>query len=203
MLNSIAYLLDEGIKVSIRCNYDSENVNGIMDFLEDIRSRFGICENLSIYFALLFQTRDTQDSVGTQEKVIDIIRYFREKGMKSVVVLDRAYRMRVNFCMADSGGKHVVIDPEGFLYHCEHLPDNAAFGNINDEVLVFTSDPRASMSVNSQCKQCCFLPYCTPFFRNGCPTWHRQCYEIKRAEMDFLLEQIIQNKICNREAEIQ
>ena len=81
--------------------------------------------------------------------------------------------------MADSNGKHVVIDPDGFLYHCEHLPDNVPFAHISDNDLIIGSDNRTYMNDDDKCRQCCFLPYCTPFFRNACPNWSQYCYEVK------------------------
>ena len=194
MMNAISYLLEQEIKVTLRCNYDSENLAGIRDFLEDIKTRFGFYKNLSVYFAMLFQENNVHRAIDERKEIIDIIRYYRDLGMNCVAIPNRDYQLKINFCMADSDGKHVVIDPDGSLYHCEHLPDNVPFGHINDKDLTIDSDDRADISVDSKCRQCCFLPYCTPFFKNACPNWSKYCYELKCLDMNFLLEQTIRKE---------
>ena len=194
MMNALSYLLDAGIKVSVRCNYDSGNLSGMKEFLEDIKIRFGNAQNLFIYFAMLFQEKNKKESVVLQKELINLIRHFHETGMKIIGFIDKDYRLKANCCMADSEGKSVVIEPNGYLYHCEHLPTNTPFGNIRDENVKISSDNRVNIEAHDKCRRCCFLPCCTPFFRNGCPDWFEYCYEFKCIEMDYMLERLILGK---------
>ena len=193
MMNAISFLLNEDIKVNIRCNYDGENLAGIKDFIEELNTRFGTNTNFSIYFAMLFQENESRNSIELRKEIVNIIRHYRSIGMNFIAVPYRDCQFRINYCMADSNGKHVVIDPDGFLYHCEHLtaPENVSFGHISGEDFNITSDNRVLMNVHEKCRQCCFLPYCTPFFRNACPNWSKYCYNIKCVDIDFILEQAI------------
>ena len=194
MMNAIAYLLDEGISVAVRCNYDSENLQGIEEFLEDIKVRFGNSKKLFIYFAMIFQERDKKESVALQKELVNIIRYSREEGLKIVRFMEKDFHLKINYCMADSEGEAVAIDPNGFLYNCEHLPGHSPFANVRDKQIDIKSDIRAYIQANEKCQRCCFLPYCTPFLRNGCLSWDRHCYEFRCIEMDYILEQIIKGK---------
>ncbi len=193
MMSAISYLLNEGIDVAIRCNYDSKNLNGMREFLEDVESRFKNPPNLSVYFSMYFQERDNEHSVDLHKKSMELLQYFYKRGMKSDVFPEKVYRFKTNLCMANSDGRGIVIAPNGDLYNCEHLPGNSSFGNICDKEINIKSDLRAYISADEKCRKCCFLPYCTPFFKNGCPDWFKYCYEFKCAEMDCMLEQVIQD----------
>ena len=194
MMDAISYLIDEEISVVVRCNYDSENLRDSREFLEDIKARFGNSPKLFIYFAMIFKERDKNESITLQKEVVDIIRDYQENGMKIVGFFEKDYHLRTNYCMADSEGKAVAIDPNGFLYTCEHLPGHSPFAHIRDEQISIKSDIRAYLQAHEKCRRCCFLPYCTPFLHNGCSSWDRNCYEFKRIEIDYILEQIIKKK---------
>ena len=76
----------------------------------------------------------------------------------------------------------MVIAPDGQLYHCEHLPGNTSFGSVYDPDPVVCSDERASLEADPTCRSCCFLPECTPFFKNGCADYFANCRAFKEIE---------------------
>ena len=294
MMNAVEMLLERGIKVNIRCNYDGGNQSGLTEFFDDIKARFGSPNNLSVYLAMLFQAHADESCVDLYRNIQELNAYLRELGLKKKDKSDKPYKLKQNHCEADSGDKSVVIAPDGRLYHCEHLPGNTAFGSIfdtkpairsgnraddlmpairnddgaddlkpaiiSDEIVpdqksvnysddraddpkpaihrgdgaddpkpaiisaeiipdhksviysddraddpklvigsddivfnhksIIHSDNRASLPANEICRNCCFLPLCTPFYRNGCPDYFTYCREFKQIETDEKLRQV-------------
>ena len=57
MMDAVGRMLDKGIHVTLRCNYDGENLKGLKLFIQDVKDRFGCPKNLSVYPAMLFQAK--------------------------------------------------------------------------------------------------------------------------------------------------
>ncbi len=182
MMDAVGRMLDKGIKVTLRCNYDADNLGGLKDFIDDLDSRFGSPENLSFYPALLFQEQAKESGIGLYRKAQELIDLVQERGLGGKNA--KPFQLKLNYCAADSGDKGLTIAPDGRLYHCEHLPDNTSFGSVFDPAPVICSDKRAEFPACKECRTCCFLPECTPFYKNGCPDCSVNCRafrEIKAA----------------------
>lgn len=193
MMDAVGRMLDKGIKVRLRCNYDGENLNGLKNFFDDVTAHFGCPENLSIYPAMLFQAQAEENAGELYLRIQNVNDYLRKLGLRDKNT--KPFKLKTNYCEADSGDKSVVIAPDGKLYHCEHLPGNTAFGSVYDRQVVITSDERADLPVDERCKSCCFLPECTPFFKNACPDYFEQCYAFKRIESEEKLRQLIRKTV--------
>ena len=193
MMAAVGRMLDKGIKVRLRCNYDGKNLDGLKRFFDDVTAHFGCPENLSVYPAMLFQAQAEDDAGELYLRIQEVNDYLRKLGLRDRKT--KPFKLKTNYCEADSGDKSVVIAPDGKLYHCEHLPGNTAFGSVYDRHIVINSDERADLPVDERCKSCCFLPECTPFFRNACPDYFEQCYAFKRIESEEKLRQLIQKTV--------
>ena len=180
MMQAVNRLLERGIRVTLRCNYDSDNLNGLKEFFDDVKNRFGTAENLSVYLAMLFQEKSKDNCVRLYQEAQTLYDYLLKIGLNCQK--EHPHKLKLNHCGADSGDKCVVIDPDGWLYHCEHLPGNKLYGSIFDPSISIRSDVRADIPVDERCKTCAFLPECTPFFKNGCPDWFAYCREFKQIE---------------------
>lgn len=192
MLRAVELLLSRDVQVALRCNYDADNLERVRDFLAEIRGRFGQNKNLTAYASMLFQAQGApgceelhRQMTAIQEDAPDVCRRNREKD---------PFALRINHCMADSGGRSVVIDPDGLLYRCEHLPDNVSFGSVDDEAVVLGSDPRASEPPREECRVCPFLPKCTPFYRNGCPDWFAACRQFKEIDARAAMKRLLRRR---------
>ena len=191
MMDAVGRMLGKGIRITLRCNYDGENVDRLKFFFDDIRNRFGCPENLSVYPAMLFQTKENESSIQLYQKVQALNDYLREVGFRKKDKPNESYRLKLNLCGADNGDKSVVIAPDGRLYHCEHLPGNTAFGSIYNSQTALHGDERAELPADAKCRTCCFLPLCTPFFKNGCPDYFEFCREFKEIEFDQAMRRLI------------
>ena len=189
MLRAVHALLDEGIEVTLRVNYDGKNMDGMKEFLDEIRREFDNSEKLFLYFGMLFQEQKKETCVELYRKMYDLRRYLDETGMHYRKPPKERFQFKVNYCMADSLGDSVVIDPEGKLFHCEHLPGNDSFGSIYDEEFQFVPES-GTEEPDEQCRNCPFLPECTPFRKNRCPDWFPYCREFKEIDAEYFFEKL-------------
>ena len=106
----------------------------------------------------------------------------------------------MNYCMADSLDKSVVVTPDGIFNNCEHLPENNSWGNIFDGVTNRTKYDElcAAPKIDEKCAKCPFLPECTPFYKNGCTGWFDKCYEYNCMKTEYALKNLM-NGVNERE----
>lgn len=184
LLDSIGLLLDNEVRVNLRCNYDRDNIEGMKSFWNDLDKRFGSSDKLSVYTAMLFQEAQRQGCAELYKKMKQM-KKDAAHGFFYTNRSDDPKKFRTHHCMADSDGKEIVIDPDGLLYHCEHLPGAKSYGSIFDRTPPSELPSVIISDAHEACKRCCFLPLCTPFFRNGCPDWNEFCAEFKRTDMEI------------------
>ncbi|MBQ5992360.1 MAG: radical SAM protein [Clostridia bacterium] len=176
-MESIAMLSDTGVEISIRCNYDAENISRVREFLDDCKDRFGERKNVSIYLAQLYPSGEEDNMAGALDEQEKTLEHFNELGF--VERSRSANRLRTHYCMSDSKGKTVVIDPKGGLHFCEHVAEGTAFGTVFDQ-----NPPRfpaISDEIAEECRSCPYLPQCTPFRKSNCPVKNAFC----RREMNL------------------
>lgn len=189
MMRAIHCILDAGMKVILRCNYDEKNLQGMKAFLDEVRREFGNTEQLSLYFGMLFQTWKSPLSLETYRAMYDLRRYLDETGMHYRSGGKKNSWFRVNYCMADSLGESIVIDPEGRLSHCEHLPENSCFSSVFDQNYRFEMADGAD-EPQDKCKYCPFLSQCTPFYGNGCEDYTPYCRQLKEIDAEYAFEKM-------------
>lgn len=193
VMQSIGFLLDEGIGVILRVNFDRENFSRLRGFLDELKERFGSCEELSIYLYMLFQQQKEADSPELFRKMFELLEYMHEIGLKGRSTIGE---MRTNYCMADALDDCVLIEPDGTFNNCDFLPGSHRYGNIFDGVTneeLLTSLKKQAQA-DEQCRKCPFLPECTPFYKKNCPVWFGGCYEYKRMAADHALHNLLRGK---------
>ena len=182
VMRGIQYLLDEQIKVSIRCNYDKYNLAGIPEFAADLDKRFTDKNAFSIYMALLYSERDKSELSDTLKLENEAVKYFEQYGIRnSNYNISNNIKTHLNYCMADNLDKCVVIGPDGKFYPCEHLDESKSWGNVfegvtNQKIL---DELHKKFDADEKCKKCVLLPHCTSFYRFGCPMWNENCLKFK------------------------
>lgn len=190
LLKTIGIMLDAGLEVTLRCNFDQGNIEGMYSFWEDVNKLYGSSDNLKIYSAMLFQAQKDESCIDLYRRYLELRAEAAGEGMKFLKFNSSECKMKTNFCMADSDGKCIVIGPDGNLYNCEHLPGNTSCASIFDEDIKLGSDPRASLEADDKCRECPFLPECTPFCKHGCPDWFEYCREFKCVDTDEQIKRL-------------
>lgn len=190
LLKTIGLMLEAGLEVTLRCNFDQGNIEGMYSFWEDVNNLYGESDNLRIYSAMLFQAQKDASCVELHRRYLELRAKAAGEGMKFLKFNSSECKMKTNFCMADSEGRCIVIGPEGNLYNCEHLPGNTSCASIFDEDIKLGSDPRASLEADDKCRECPFLPECTPFCKHGCPDWFEYCREFKCVDTDEQIKRL-------------
>lgn len=178
VIMAIDEMADKGIKVQVRSNVDEENWDGVSSFLEDMKAGVRCKDQVSVYFAPLYQIRKSERAIPFWEKVIASRSLIENAGFRAGIVKEEGgTSFRTNFCMADGGS--VVICPDGVLSPCEHLQQKAGFGDVWHGV----TDDAARYEfcrtdrTREKCRRCPFLPNCTSF--SSCPVQDTHCRELR------------------------
>lgn len=177
VMESISRMSEAGIDVTIRCNVEESNWDGIPRFLEDLREGVSNKEHVRLYFCALNHVRASEDDVAMWKKIVEARPLIAAAGFNANNAYGSGMSFRVFHCMAD--GNTVVIEPDGSLYPCEHCPPEGRFGNIWDETVDETHRAafcRADRTFE-KCRDCPFLPICTNF--SNCPTKDRHCRQVR------------------------
>lgn len=193
VIGNIEKLARRGITVVVRCNVDEGNVEQIPAFLSDLGGAIEEKENISVYFAPLFETGNSPEFVSFYQKIQESRELAARAGF--VPVLKGKLRsFRANHCMADHPSGYAVIAPDGDLYTCEHCEPGTSHGNIfrgttRPDLLRRFLEPG---NVREKCRDCALLPECTSF--SMCPDEGPHCKEIKTDEMLYALRRMVQQR---------
>ena len=120
VLDNIDYILDIGVRVSIRMNVSAENASSMMNLVEVLHERYS-GKNLTAYPRALF---DHDDAWRYCEKLYNKLADYR---LATRYSLNRS--VKAHNCMAD-GHTSIVIRPDGTLSLCEHHSDDEQVGSI-------------------------------------------------------------------------
>ena len=173
VMAAVDNLAAAGVKVIIRCNYDLENLPGVYRFLDECEERFSQQENVRVKVAgLLHLLHSPVRTPEAAQQFQALSEYLEKKGMRRN--REPTQRLKSHQCMADSGGASVIIDPAGGLHTCDNYIGGEPLGSIFDEKQPVW--PRLSEPAE-ECRNCCFLPDCTPVFKKQCPFCPSDCRE--------------------------
>ena len=154
------------MNVSIRLNYDANNIESIRQLIEYMHGAFSR-EHISIYPYPLFGTYEghtvNKDTTFASD-YFDLLRRLIDSSFVSPTSLLK--RRRANKCFACNIGSF-VINPDGSICKCSssNLPScGTVFDGIKIEssFLVWCSD-----RISNQCVECVFLPLCQGGCMNG------------------------------------
>lgn len=192
VLNNIGLLLEQGIKVNLRCNIDKDNLEGIDSFFDDLKSAFPDKSNLSLEFVSMYDNHSTPYELPMYIKTTELNSKAHSLGFSSKKS-HMKFATMLYYCPAQIYYTTMVIDPSGNLFACEHCAEGTEIGNVFDGVTnKEISDKYLSHPpVSKKCSGCFFLPKCTTF--DMCPIKNSsaECREIKRHYLIGFLEHTI------------
>ena len=176
-----------GAFAAVRCNYDAENLPRIREFFKDCRERFKGRENVQIYTAQLFHSADEQESCEQYVAAKAVEADYGKPAGRSLIV-DR--KMRTSHCMADVTGSSIIIGTEGELHICELELEAPPLGTVFDGTS--PAWPPLLTGTADICRDCVFLPDCTPFHKYRCPISPISCKTQMVADTESDLRNILQ-----------
>ena len=193
VIRAINQMSEAGIAVTVRCNVDENNWDGIPAFLHDLSNEISNKTKVGVYFGPLNEVRRSNNDVIVWKKVKNARSLIENSGFKVAKFLGSGLKFRVNYCMADRG--NVVITPDGSLFPCEHCPPESRFGDIWNGI----TDDYARIEfcrvdrVREKCKTCPFLPDCTSFA--ACPVKDTHCRDVREMLTLDALYRLVDKKI--------
>ena len=134
VLSNIEQILNTEIRLSIRLNLSSENVDDLIELIDQLIQRFPNTNKYLIYVCLLEEETHIADK-NEMEKNIENWTKISEKlwnlGFQQKLLEED---WPVNKCIADNDNCH-VISPIGNLYRCEEIESEDIVGNIYDGII--------------------------------------------------------------------
>lgn len=129
VMDNIGFLLDEGIRVSVRMNLDFYNAEDLKGLICELASRFSQKKTFSAYVHELFEGQGfipvSHEEID-RHRVVTLVdrmnRFIVEKGCRQAGGLEFQSglpSLKNHHCMADSPNS-VMINPLGQLGKCEH-----------------------------------------------------------------------------------
>ena len=174
VLSNIGRLLDAGIKVTVRLNFDLYNAADLETLVEELAQRFGKKEGFSVYAHHLFEESQTMKDIHESDQWqtrYDALHKLEDK-MEALGISGRAgikNKLRLHHCMADNDAC-VTIVPTGHMGVCEHHSEDEFIGHVDTESL--DGAVRAQWKERSapipECDCCPYYPDC--IFLKKCST---------------------------------
>lgn len=187
VLDNMAMLLDAGVKVTVRLNMDSENVDDLIALCDDLAERFFGYQNLGISADYLAGRKGRMPLRGEPEQVYsDLVRLKNHIKSLKFKKTERKYvdleQIKIYQCMADNDGG-VIISPGGDLRNCQHYiqarPCGSIYSGISDREVV--NRWKVVFEPDQACKTCPLFPNCIRL---------KECFENRRC-LDYKYEEDI------------
>ena len=189
VMDNVRQLAEAGVTVTIRCNYDLDNLQGVHAFLDECESRFGGNGKVRVVPSLLLQETWSPSRRTDAASELEALAEHAAKLGHAARKPRLPDTFRYSQCMADSRGRNVIIDPAGGLFTCDYYVGGEPLGSIFDETPpVWPTAPAPA----EECADCCFLPDCTATFKKVCPFCPPDCRELARKNTERCLEELLQ-----------
>lgn len=168
-LETIRYLVAEGIGVTVRMNMDMENAESVYALYDHLRTQYRATDRIMFDPALLF---DKHSNPQLREQWVALRKKIWQDGFMKVPPLSN--ELPRWHCIANSSAG-AMIQPDGILTTCEAGCSSMYYGNVRQGI----TDPkrkklwRNCTDIREKCKTCPYLPECTGF--SLCPYEAADC----------------------------
>ncbi|SEH88030.1 Sulfatase maturation enzyme AslB, radical SAM superfamily [Ruminococcus flavefaciens] len=189
VIRGIRFLAAEGLKINLRFNVDDNNIDGLAAFVDQLKADLSDAKNINMYLSPLFGVDKCRPSETLFKKMADLTEYCRNIGLIKTDYFKRDNKFKANYCMADSMDKTIGIGPDGEFNNCDSLLEKNVWGDlfygITDQAKY--DELYKSVDIDERCRECCFLPRCTPFYKQRCPLYIEECYDFKCMQTESYL----------------
>lgn len=166
VLENIGRLLDAGIPVSIRLNFDLYNAENLLSLVDELADRFAGKEGFSIYGHHLYDITRPSANIHSDEgwtKRYDAMHKLEDRIESRGIASNYRIRNKLKMCNcgADSGCA-VMILPDGELGLCRDRLDATHIGHIEKEELDTNAIAmwKERMPQIPECDNCAYYPDC-------------------------------------------
>ncbi len=191
VINSIKYLANEGIHVTIRMNYDTHNYSSLVELINYLHNELKDYSNISYYVYPVWSSIDEQvegSFCSTTEADLNLLNLFdlliRNKMGTARKIARLNYKKQA--CQAWSENSLTIL-PDGKITKCcesyNQIIGDVWRGITNKELFDYWVDYR----LDNKCCDCVYLPLC----QGGCKSSHfsrmPQCFALKPIINEFLV----------------
>lgn len=180
-IENIHKLLDKEVIVSVRLNFDHENVKDIDTLCEFLAEEFKGEKRIAVYPAMLFENCGAWNPgrlADEQLRLVEELIRLRDKLYQLKLFAPPALQPQVKFKKCGSNkATHRTVNPDGSFSVCHNYSDTCTYGSIFDGITdeaLFRSW-MDNTAVSQRCKECRWLPECTAFQK--CPIRRSSCVE--------------------------
>ena len=183
-MENIHMLLKADVLVSIRINFDPNNIDSVKELLPYLVNEFSGEKKLMIYVAKIFEDCGTWKSGRTSDQSImmhqlyeEFTQYLTDHKFARTKPADNAYKYY--YCGANNS-HHRTIGPDGKFLLCHNLSAEEGYGSIFEGITDRELFERWVVKSNApeRCNGCPLLPECTSF--HMCPSTDNNCVETVR-----------------------
>lgn len=187
VLSNIHELLNNGINVVIRLNFDNNIIDDQIRLVDDVLSnQFSNCDNLFVYSHPLTEAMINNSTKGREElfnKQKQLENKISEHGFSQPRRIPRD--LKLFRCIADDR-QSVTILPSGCIGLCEHYTEERTIGDVLCDVLNYSRAKgiREYCENTEECHKCFYYPQC---IRLKCCPEAAKCFsEYRQFRMDKL-----------------
>ena len=193
ILHNISILIDKGVYVSIRLNYDTNNYNSIVELLAYLSSYFADKKRVRVYPYPLFGTYCNHKSpcnITTKNQLLELYRLISDYGFNNELDFQKL-RLRSNRCFACNYNSF-VINADGKLYKCTACM-NESVGDVFDGVKLNSEFLKwVNSRISTKCSDCSFLPLC----QGGCMAGQLTDHPVTCFIMKDVIDDIVSDYVC-------
>lgn len=203
VLDNIGRLMENGIRVGLRMNFDIGNYREFENLLKELKDRYSDRRLLQVYVhPVIGEHPDVSgkvihaDDAWFDEKILELNGMARELGLLSPK--NKLPYLRFRGCQA-SNDEYATITPEGYLVSCpEQYGEDQIIGNIWDGITNYdTVNTWKEFSEYPRCIDCVLFPDCSRLKR--CSAKDRCCYMSENMQQ---YRESMKHKLCSYKSQL-
>lgn len=191
----ISSLLYNNMNVSLRLNYDKDNINSIISLIHFIKDKFGKYSTLKCYAYPLFSNgSDAYEYINTDYEVKKYENIIKDNLLEcGFIDYTKMPQMRTNSCFATNPYSY-VINANGDLYKCSlNMSPKEQIGNVTSRMMASDIIMKwCNPILPQECNNCIILPICQGGCRaNNVLSLNQPYCNIKLNAIDWALTKIL------------
>ncbi len=199
VIGTIEKLLTNNIFVNIRLNYDTYNLDELMELIDFLSEKFSKYKNVFVSARKIMYDDRNNDLVSSEKEDILILRKLMKCGLQNDII--NRLKPRYKICPAYILSNFVIM-PNGDLFKCskEIKNNNLKVGDVYNNTNEYNTARWCAPKMPKKCLDCNMLPLCNFGCRNEylqnkpfCMFSERYVKEIFKNYIECNMNEILQN----------